>query len=275
MLLLDILSGLGIGIALFVCKESETVKNQLTTIVMLAGVLASAGCATKKYVAKTVDPVRDKVDTVSSTTDKQGQQIAQQGTQLNQTGDDLKGQISKEGTDIDQARTDINANKERAMAADARAGDALQKADKNTKDLGELRQVVANLDDYKPSGNTAIPFAFNKDVLTADSKAELDKLVDGTGTMKRYFIAVEGFTDKTGSVSYNNQLSRRRAEAVMQYLVAKHDIPVYRIHMIGLGMEKPADTNNDRAARAKNRRVEVTIYSAENPSSAMATSTTK
>jgi outer membrane protein OmpA-like peptidoglycan-associated protein len=69
-------------------------------------------------------------------------------------------------------------------------------------------------------------------------------------------------------VAYNNQLSRRRAESVMQYLVAKHDIPVYRIHMIGLGMEKPADTNNDRAARAKNRRVEVTIYTAENATTA-------
>jgi OmpA-OmpF porin, OOP family len=242
---------------------------------MLAGVLASGGCATKKYVAKTVDPVRDKLDTVSSTTDKQGQQIAQQGSQINQQGDDLKNQVNKETADIDQARTDINANKERAMAADSRASDALQKASQNTKDLGELRQVVANLDDYKAAGNTSIPFAFNKDILTADSKAELDKLVEGAGTMKRYFIAVEGFTDKTGSVSYNNQLSRRRAEAVMQYLVAKHDIPVYRIHMIGLGMEKPADTNNDRAARAKNRRVEVTIYSAENSPTSVATSTTK
>jgi OmpA-OmpF porin, OOP family len=271
----DILSGLGIGIALNRFKESETVKNQLTTIVILAGVLASGGCATKKYVAKTVDPVRDKVDTVSATTDKQGQQIGQQGTQINQQGDELKTQAQKENTDIEAARTDINANKERVMAADARAGDALQKADRNTKDLGELRQVVANLDDYKAAGNTSVPFAFNKDLLTDDSKAELDKLVGSTGTMKRYFIAVEGFTDKTGSISYNNQLSRRRAEAVMQYLVAKHDIPVYRIHMIGLGMEKPADTNNDRAARAKNRRVEVTIYSAENPSAAMASSTTK
>jgi OOP family OmpA-OmpF porin len=251
------------------------VKNKLSTIIMLAGVLASAGCATKKYVAKTVDPVRDKVDTVATTTDKQGQQISQQGTQLNQHGEELKSQAAKEGADIDAAKTDIAANKERAMAADARAGDALQKTDQNTKNLGELRQVVANLDDYKPSGNTAIPFAFNKDVLTDDSKAELDKLVQNTGTMKRYFIAVEGFTDKTGSISYNNQLSRRRAEAVMQYLVAKHDIPVYRIHMIGLGMEKPADTNNDRAARAKNRRVEVTIYTAENPASSVATSTTK
>jgi outer membrane protein OmpA-like peptidoglycan-associated protein len=246
------------------------VKNQLIVTFMLAGALASGGCATKKYVAKTVDPVREKVDTVASTTDKQGQQLAQHGTQLNQQGDDLKGQIQKEGSDIDAARTDISANKERAMAADGRAGDALQKSAQNSKDLGELRQVVANLDDYKPAGNTSIPFAINKDALTTESKAELDKLVEGAGTMKRYFIAVEGYTDKTGSVEYNNQLSRRRAENVMQYLVAKHDIPLFRIHMIGLGMEKPADTNNDRAARAKNRRVEVTIYSAENSTTAMA-----
>jgi OmpA-OmpF porin, OOP family len=247
------------------------VKNQLISTVIFAGVLASGGCATKKYVAQTVDPVRDKLDTVSGTTDKQGQEIAKQGTQLNQQGDDLKAQAQKESSDIDQARTDIAANKERAMAADARASDALQKTSQNTKDLSELRQTVANLDDYKPAGNTSIPFGFNKDVLTADAKAELDKLVQGAGPMKRYFIAVEGFTDKTGSVAYNNQLSRRRAEAVMQYLVAKHDVPVYRIHMIGLGIEKPADPNNDRAARAKNRRVEVTIYTAENSSTAIAT----
>ncbi len=239
-------------------------KNRLISTVMLAGVVFAGGCATKKYVAKTVDPVRDKVDAVASTTDKQGQQLNQQGTQLNQQGDDLKGQIAKESSDIDAAKTDIAANKERAMAADARATDALNKSDKNTKDLGELRQIVANLDDYKPAGNTSIPFAFDKDVLTANSKAELDKLVEATGTMKRYFVAVEGFTDKTGSIAYNNQLSRRRAEAVTQYLVAKHDIPVYRIHMIGLGQEKPADDGKDRAARAKNRRVEVTIYTAEN-----------
>jgi outer membrane protein OmpA-like peptidoglycan-associated protein len=245
------------------------VKNQVITTVLLAGVLVSGGCATKKYVAKTVDPVRDKLDTVAGTTDKQGQQISQQGTQLNKQGDDLKTQGQKESSDIESARTDIAANKERATAADSRATDALQKTGQNTKDLGELRQVVANLDDYKPAANTSIPFGFNKDSLTADSKAELDKLAGNAGAMKRYFIAVEGFTDTTGTAAYNNQLSRRRAESVMQYLVAKHDIPVYRIHMIGLGEDKPADPGHDRAARANNRRVEVTVYTAENSAASM------
>jgi outer membrane protein OmpA-like peptidoglycan-associated protein len=50
---------------------------------------------------------------------------------------------------------------------------------------------------------------------------------------------------------------------VVQYLVAKSDIPIYRIHMIGLGQEKPADDARNRTARAKNRRVEVKVFNAD------------
>ena len=50
---------------------------------------------------------------------------------------------------------------------------------------------------------------------------------------------------------------------MVEYLVAKHDIPIYRIHMIGLGEEKPVDDARSSAARAKNRRVEVKVFSAD------------
>ena len=50
---------------------------------------------------------------------------------------------------------------------------------------------------------------------------------------------------------------------VVEYLVAKHDIPIYRIHMIGLGQEKPVDEARNRDARAKNRRVEVKVFNAD------------
>jgi outer membrane protein OmpA-like peptidoglycan-associated protein len=56
--------------------------------------------------------------------------------------------------------------------------------------------------------------------------------------------------------------------------VSKHDVPIYRIHMIGLGEEKPVDEGKDRAARAKNRRVEVKLFTADMDSS-MATAGTK
>ena len=91
----------------------------------------------------------------------------------------------------------------------------------------------------------------------------LDQMVANQNQYKRFFIAIEGFTDRVGSVDYNNALSRRRADAVMAYLIAEHDIPVYRVHMIGLGQQKPVDDGRGRAANAKNRRVEVTLFSAD------------
>ena len=71
---------------------------------------------------------------------------------------------------------------------------------------------------------------------------------------RRFFIAVEGYTDSVGSKAYNDALSRRRAEHVQGYLVSKHDIPLYRIHIIGLGQEKPVDDARNRAARQESPR---------------------
>ncbi len=240
-------------------------KNQLLTTITLTSVLLTGGCATKKYVSKTTDPIKDRVGQVAAQSDKQGQELSQQG-----------GVIQKQGADLERNQTEINANKERAMAADARATDAMKKGDdalrkgeENSRDLSELRQTVSNLDDYKPAGTAVLPFGFGKDALTSAAKQELDKLVADKKASKRFFIAVEGFTDQVGSSNYNDALSKRRADRVVQYLVAKHDIPIFRIHEIGLGKEKPAEQGRSRSANAKNRRVEVTFYSADPTATAM------
>ena len=128
----------------------------------------------------------------------------------------------------------------------------------------------ASLDDYKKVSSATVNFKFNSDRLDADGKQQLDQMVSGGNNYKRYFIAVEGFTDRTGNEVYNEALSRRRADAVVAYLVSQHDVPVYRIQMVGLGKDKPVDDGKTREARAKNRRVEVTICSADPGSSPMA-----
>jgi OOP family OmpA-OmpF porin len=97
-----------------------------------------------------------------------------------------------------------------------------------------------------------------------DSRQQLDRLAESKGKYKRYMIAVEGYTDQVGDAAYNAALSRRRADAVVAYLVSQHDIPIYRIQMVGLGQAKPVDEARTAAARAKNRRVEVAIFSADN-----------
>jgi outer membrane protein OmpA-like peptidoglycan-associated protein len=235
----------------------------LSTLV-LSTALAFSGCATKKYVTQTTTPIQHQVDQVSASVKQQGDQIDQQKKQ------------------IEDQSTGLSATNERAVAADQRAGDAINRADqagqkadtanskaetanaksdRNAHDIGDLRQVIGNIDDYKPVKEAVVPFGFDRDNLTADAKAQLDSLVADESALKHYFFAVEGFTDRIGNNEYNAALSRRRADRVVQYLVAEHNIPIYRIHMIGLGSQKPAEEGRTREANAKNRRVEVTLYS--------------
>jgi outer membrane protein OmpA-like peptidoglycan-associated protein len=242
----------------------------LSTTCIVAGCLLAAGCATKTYVRNTTAPIQAKVDQVGTQTNQNSQQI-----------EDTKGQLKSVD---DKAQSGINAAQERASAADQHAAAADQHAaaadqhatdamtsarqandlaDTNSKDLNRLRDVVSNIDDYKMQTTASVPFDFDKSTLTASAKDDLDKLASGLNADKRFVISVEGYTDSTGDKSYNEALSRKRADAVVTYLVAKHDIPIYRIHMIGLGEEKPVDEGKNRAARAKNRRVEVKVFTAD------------
>lgn len=253
-------------------------KAFLATTCIVTGALLAGGCATKKYVRNTAAPIQAKVD-----------QVGEQGTQNSQQIQETRNQVK----DVDErAQNGISSANEKAGAADQHAGQAMthadqamnqansanQKADQNAQNLDHLRQdvanTVANIDDYKQQTEVTVPFGFNKSVLTAESRQELDKLAQDVQNDKRFFITVEGYTDKSGAVSYNEALSRKRADSVVQYLVAKHDIPIYRIHTIGLGEEKPVDEARNRAARAKNRRVEVKVFSADEVGAGLGSATT-
>ena len=239
----------------------------LATTCIMAGSLLAGGCATKTYVRNTTAPIQAKVDQVGTQTTQNTQQI-----------EDTKGQVKQ----VDEkAQSGINAAQERASSADQHAlaadqhaatadqhaTDAMHRANQvgETADanLNKLRSVVANIDDYKMQNSASVPFAFNKYALTASAKEDLDKLADSIQADKRFEISVEGYTDSTGDKAYNEALSRKRADAVVEYLVSKHDVPVFRIHTIGLGQEKPVDEGKDKAARAKNRRVEVKVFTAD------------
>lgn len=197
--------------------------------------LLFSSCATKKYVRNSVAPVQAQVDQVGAQTNKYGQSLEETRKQVN---------------DVDErAQSGISAAQERASTADQHAGDAIK--------------AIQNIDDYRLQTSVRVPFRFDDYTLSKAAKQDLDRLADDMKATKRFFIAVEGYTDKTGSVKYNETLSRRRADSVVEYLVAEHQVPIYRIHMIGLGEHNPVDERRGREASAKNRRVEVKVYSAD------------
>jgi outer membrane protein OmpA-like peptidoglycan-associated protein len=219
------------------------------TITLAVGSLFITGCATKNYVKQTVQPVSDKVEQVDKSS---------QSRDASQVAD-----INKTNQTVDENEKKLSATDEIAKTADSTSKGAMAKANQNAKDLNDLRAVVANIDDYKPAGQTVVHFGIAKDTLTKDEKAKLDEVATQIGSQARYFITVEGFTDQTGDKAFNDVLSQKRANAVISYLVGSHDVPVYRIHMVGLGDQKLIDEGKGRKAREASRRVEITVYTAK------------
>jgi outer membrane protein OmpA-like peptidoglycan-associated protein len=105
-------------------------------------------------------------------------------------------------------------------------------------------------------------FEVDDDTLKPGAHADLDKLVEFLERYAERDVRIEGHTDATGEESYNLDLSRRRAEAVREYLVAQ-GIDRQRIVTVGRGENVPVATNQTVAGRQLNRRVEIVI---ENPS---------
>jgi len=238
-------------------------KTPIALMFLVIGALLLGGCATKKYVRDTTSPIQAKAD-----------QVGQQATQNSQRIEDTRGEVKQ----VDEkAQNGISAAQERAAAADRhaaaadqhaseamnRANQAAQVGDQNTQQLKSLSTAVANIDDYRMQSSATLLFEFDRYTLGSDAKGDLDRLAQDAKADKRFFITVEGHTDSIGSKAYNEALSRRRADAVVQYLVTAHAIPIFRIHMIGLGQEKPVEEAHGRAAQAKNRRVEVKVFSAD------------
>lgn len=228
-------------------------KMKLFLTVVVAALLTT-GCATKNWVRKSTDPIQAKADEANAENARQGQAIGELNTELDETGREL------------------GATKERVGTAETEITKLSARTDANARDLSELRDRVANLDDYQVAGESVIYFGYNKDELTDEGKAELDKLVTDADAWKKYFVSIEGYTDQIGPADYNLKLSQRRAENVVRYLVLEHNIPAHRIYTIGLGKNRLVNEDKDRDARAKNRRVEVSVFRADGGTGSVAKS---
>lgn len=246
-------------------------KTYLTMAGAVALSVLSASCATKKYVAQTVAPVETHVANVESKNDAknaeqdktiaaQAQQISDVTTDLSRTKEKLSDTDNK-ATQAGQAAAQAN---QAAQEANQAAGRAQQSADgaRTFADQGftRLERTMDAMNKYQMVKNTTVLFAVSESKLTDEDKKALDDFAQQTQGLDRYVIEVQGFTDKTGTASFNNALSQRRAEAVARYLNDEHKIPVRSIDMLGSGYAQPVADDKTRDGRKQNRRVEVRLF---------------
>ena len=215
------------------------------TVLLAASMAATIGCSTKNYVRQETTPLINKTNELDDLTAKNSRDIkdvdarAQAGIQS----------VQAKAAEVDQ----------KAQSASQQAGEAQTLADNAVHRVDKLQNTVANLDNYHVVTETSVHFGFNKVNLTKKAQEALDQLATDVANAKGYIITVEGGTDSVGSQDYNYDLSERRADSVIQYLASQHSIPAHKVYLIGLGKDKPVESNKTREGRAKNRRVDVRL----------------
>ena len=101
-------------------------------------------------------------------------------------------------------------------------------------------------------------FDFDKAELKEDGQRRLDVIASRLKELKLEVMVAVGHADATGKAEYNENLSKRRAEAVKMFFESR-GFPAERIHIDGKGESEPIASNATRDGRAKNRRVEVEV----------------
>lgn len=179
---------------------------------------------------------------------------------------DRDAQIAQQTARLKRAQDRMaNANTDRALVlAQVERGQALQAEQRATaaeERAAQLEQQLADL--HQSSGSTVLTLG---DVLFKPGRAELLPGADASLRRLATFlrnnpgrtVLIEGFTDNSGSSDYNLELSRERADAVRNALVAG-GIESSRILTRGFGEARPVAPNDTAAGRQLNRRVRVVV----------------
>lgn len=145
-------------------------------------------------------------------------------------------------------------------AARGGAKAAQETADAAIAGVNATNQRISAMDDYVVQSTATVNFRVNSSLLSPEAKASLDEVATAAASMKGYVIEVTGFASAEGSTSRNKALSQRRAQAVIDYLVENHNVPLRRIgQSYGFGELQAVADNTTREGRQQNRRVEVKL----------------
>ena len=133
-----------------------------------------------------------------------------------------------------------------------------QEREMRARTAGTDVQVVRQGDDLLLNIPSGINFAYNSANVEPQFRATLDRVASVLADYDQTYIDVYGHTDSTGSDSYNQGLSERRAVSVADYL-SSHGVQSARIATRGFGETQPIASNETEEGRAANRRVEIKI----------------
>jgi len=199
--------------------------------------------ARKKYVQRQTEPIRDRVNELDDLTAANGKAI--------------KDTDSRAQAGIKLASDKANEADQHAIDAGNKATVAQQTAQQATTRIQTVETVVNNIDQYKASNQTEIRFRPGQTVLSKPAKDALDEMATTVKGQRGYIIEVQGFSSGRGQAAIEH--SQKMAESVVRYMVLNHEIPVYRIYLVGMGNAPAPSDDTTNTKRISGGRVEISL----------------
>jgi outer membrane protein OmpA-like peptidoglycan-associated protein len=201
--------------------------------------------ARKKYVQRQLTPIQNRINELD--------ELTASNTKM------IKDVDSRATQGIQMASNKANEADQHAVDAGNKATAAQETATKANTRLTTVEGVVSNIDQYKATNQTEIRFRPGQSVLSQNAKTALDQMAEPLKGQHGYIVEVQGFSSGKGQTAIAT--SRKMADAVVRYLVENHEIPVYRIYVLGMG-NAPIQTtaeNGEKPKRMSGGRVEVSL----------------
>jgi outer membrane protein OmpA-like peptidoglycan-associated protein len=199
--------------------------------------------ARKNYVKRQTEPIRDRVNELDELTSANSKQI--------------KDTDARAQAGIKLASDKADTADQHAVDAGNKATMAQQTAQQVTTRVQTVETVVGNIDQYKASNQTEIRFRPGQTVLSKNAKDALDTMASGVKGQRGYIIEVQGFSSGKGQTAITT--SQKMAESVVRYLVLNHEIPVYRIYLVGMGNAPVPTDDASKTKRVSGGRVEISL----------------
>jgi outer membrane protein OmpA-like peptidoglycan-associated protein len=199
--------------------------------------------ARKSYVKRQTEPIRDRINELDDLTAANGKAI--------------KDTDARAQAGIKMASDKANEADQHAVDAGNRANQAQQTAQTATTRIQTVETVVSNIDQYKASNQTEIRFKPGQTILSKNAKDALDDMANGVKGQKGYIIEVQGFSSGRGQTAITT--SQKMAESVVRYMVLNHDIPLYRIYLVGMGNAPVGDEQDAKSKHMSGGRVEISL----------------
>ena len=258
---------------------AETTGGPTTTVLLTAstevkshkkGVFRGSKEYAASYILRglrlEVDGIRNADGTITADKVRFDEQDLRTAQELKATLDpaeaELNEKLKQHQAEQERLAGQIEENRALTAQAQAAADAAAESAKKAQQTADYANNRINGLDDFDPIKTITVLFATGSATLGPKAKAEIDNAAAWVKTQntKGWVMAVIGYADTTGNSQRNIDLSERRANAVIYYIVSKYKMPLNRlVQPFGYGQLEPVAENKTKAGRAKNRRVEIRL----------------